>query len=464
MNTFMDNDFMLHNELSKKLYHEYAKNLPIIDYHCHLNPREIYENKPFSNLTDAWLSGDHYKWRLMRTYGIPEQQISGDASDELKFKAWAEVVPHMFGNPVFHFTQLELKTFFNITEMLSLDNYDKVYQHANDRLSKLTPQKIIELSYVETLCTTDDPVDTLEWHKLLIHDKSFKTQVLPAFRPDKAVNIELDSFFSWLSKLEQVTDLSIKSLADYEKALITRIEHFAKLGAKLSDHALDYLYFEHYESLDIINIFNKRIQRENLTEKEIGQFKTYMMTFFAKQYHLRNWVQQYHIGANRNVNKTMYAKFGPDTGFDAIHDQAIALPLQKLLDHLNSFDILPKTIIYTLNPNQFDIVIPLMQAYQDGSMKGKIQFGSAWWFSDSIDGMRKQMKALQNYGLFSSFIGMLTDSRSFLSYSRHDYFRRLLCQLVSEEVLNGYYPYDINRLGKLVEDIAYHNVKNYLAL
>lgn len=454
-------NFMLQNELAVKLYHEYAQSLPIIDYHCHLDPQVIFENKPFKNITQLWLSTDHYKWRMMRAYGISEEKITGDASDEEKFNAWSSVVPHMFGNPLYHWSHLELKSFFNIDLALSEKTSELIFKQSNKVIESLKPRDILDKFNIETICTTDDVVDVLKFHEDIKKENHLKTNILPTFRPDKGLDIESESFIEWVSKLGKIADIKINQLSDFKKALKNRIDYFDSLGCKLSDHALDMVVFEENDDVSVGHIFNKRLKNQPLTSFEAAQYKTNLMVFFGQAYSERKWVQQYHIGAYRNVNDKMFKKMGPDTGFDAIHDQNIIIPLSKLLNALNNLDALPKTILYTLNPNQYDMIIPLMQTFQDGTIKGKIQFGSAWWFLDNIDGMRRQMRALQSYGLFSNFVGMVTDSRSFLSYPRHDYFRRLLCQVISEEVINGFFPNDIEFLGKLVENISYYNAKEY---
>lgn len=457
---FIHDDFLLQNELAKKLYHDFAKDLPIIDYHCHLDPKTIFENKPFKNLTEVWLSGDHYKWRLMRAYGIDESYITGNQPDELKFNAWSKVVPNLFGNPVFHWSQLELKRYFNIDDLLTSDTSKDIYEKVNASLKTLKPIDIINQSQVEVICTTDDPADSLIWHQN-IKQENHNFKVLPTYRPDKAINIESAGFIDWLSTLGVATKLEITDLNQLKHALSVTVNHFSSLGTKLSDHALDLVQYEDATESEVSDILNKRFANKSLTLEEISKYKGYILVYLGGLYQEKNWVQQYHIGAFRNTNLKQFETLGPDTGFDAIYDQPIIAPLTKLLNALVKNNALPKTILYTLNPSHFDVIVPLMQAFQDGITQGKIQFGSAWWHLDNIDGMRKQMKALQSYGLFSSFVGMLTDSRSFLSYTRHEYFRRLLCQIISEEVLMGHYPNDINLLKKLVQDISYNNAKQY---
>jgi glucuronate isomerase len=461
MKSFIHDDFLLNNDVAKTLYHDFAKQVPIIDYHCHLDPKEIYEDKKFENLFDLWLSGDHYKWRLMRANGVTEDYITGNKPHYEKFLKWAEVVPYLIGNPLYHWTHFELKRYFQIDDLLSLDTAESIYNNVNKQLETLTARKLIEMSNVEIIVTTDDPIDSLVYHDKLREDKSFKTRVLPAFRPDKAINIELSWFQEWVLKLSKVVGYPLNSLESLKKALIERIDFFHEKGSRLSDHALDMVMYEKATEAEVKSIYLKAINHENLTKQEIRKYKGYMLTFLGQEYCKRDWVQQYHIGALRNVSERMLKNLGPDTGFDAINDGYIAKPLSQLLDALDSTASLPKTILYTLNPRDFEVVITMMQAFQGGGIPGKIQFGSGWWFLDTIDGMTKQLKALANNGLVSRFVGMLTDSRSFLSYPRHEYFRRLLCNIIAEEVVLGLFPNNTELLGKIVKDIAYYNAKSY---
>ena len=458
---FIHDDFLLTNEVSKKLYHNYAKKLPIIDYHCHLDPKEIFEDKKFRNLFEAWLSGDHYKWRLMRANGVSEDYITGDKPEFEKFMKWAEVVPLLIGNPLYHWTHFELRNFFGIHELLSPKTAASIYETVNKKLETLTARKLVEMSNVEVIGTTDDPVDSLEWHKKLAADDTFKTKVLPAFRPDKAVNIELDWFNDWVNKLASVVGYELNTLSDFEKALAERISYFNENGCRLSDHALDVIVYGDANAEEVAKTYSKARNNETLTKEEIASYKAHLLVFFGQQYHKYGWVQQYHIGAHRNLNTRRLNTLGPDTGFDAINDGLIAIPLAKLLDRLDGTDQLPKTILYTLNPRDFEVAITTMQAFQGDGIPGKIQFGSAWWFLDTIDGMTRQIKALGNNGLLARFVGMLTDSRSFLSYPRHEYFRRLLCNIIGSEVEKGLFPNDEDILSQIVEGISYRNAKDY---
>lgn len=461
MKPFINDDFLLHSDVAKKLYEEASKDLPIIDYHCHLSPQEIYEDKKFRNLFDVWLSGDHYKWRLMRANGVDEAFITGDKPDYEKFLKWAEVVPQLIGSPLYHWTHLELKHFFGIDKLLSLDTAKEIYDEVNEKLSTLTARKMIEMSNVETIVTTDDPVDDLSYHRLMSEDKTLKVKVLPAFRPDKAFNIELSWFTEWVNQLGNVVGNHIEKLDDLLDALEKRVEYFHNLGCRLSDHALDVVLYEDASIEEARSIFTKGYNQEKLTDLEVKKYKGFILVFLGKLYHKHNWVQQYHIGALRNNSKRMLNQIGPDTGFDSINDGLIAEPLSKLMNALDDTNQLPKTILYTLNPRDFEVAITLMQSFQGSGIPGKIQFGSAWWFLDTIDGMTNQIKALGNNGLLARFVGMLTDSRSFLSYPRHDYFRRLLCNIIGDEVVKGYFPNNEKVLKEIVANISYHNAKKY---
>ena len=460
----MGKTFQLENKTAILLYQKYAKEMPIFDYHCHLSAKEIYENRQFNNLTEVWVVdgnyGDHYKWRAMRANGIPERYITGNASAEDKFLKWAETVPYTIGNPLYHWTHMELKHFFGITKVLSPKTAQEIYYEANKRLETLTAREMITMSNVNVICTTDDPVDSLEWHLRLQDDKSFKTTVLPAFRPDKAINIELDWFSDWIDELGKVTKMIISSISDLLLALTKRIDFFHMVGCRLSDHALDEVVFVKTSEEEVAGIFLKGLRKEELTKSEIAKYKGFILVFLGREYAKRNWVQQYHIGALRNNSKRLLDELGPDTGFDAINDKAFANKLANLLDELDSTNSLPKTILYCLNPRDNEVLATIAGCFQ-GGIKGKIQFGSGWWFNDQKDGMIKQMTALSNMGLISGFIGMLTDSRSFMSYPRHDYFRRILCNMLGKLIENGEYPADIEFVGSIVQDICYNNAFNY---
>ena len=464
MREFMCDDFLLMTDTAKTLYHNYAKNMPIYDFHCHLNPKEIYENKKYKNITEVWLGGDHYKWRAMRSNGVDEKYITGDADDKEKFMKWAETIDECYGNPLFHWTHLELKRFFGIDLVLSKETAEEVWNLTNEKLAtdKFTARELIKMSNVKTLCTTDDPIDSLEYHIALKEDKSFDVIVNPAFRPDKGIRIEKDEFIPWFNRLEEIYGEKIDSIDKYTSALESRIEFFHQVGCRISDHALDPVVFEKGTKEEVNAILLKKLAGEELTEKEIKQFKTYVMIFLGKEYSKRKWVMQIHVGCIRNNSTRMFNKLGADTGYDAIDDELFLRALSKLLDTLDTTDELPKTIIYNLNPRDNEAIGTLIGCFQDGKTPGKIQFGSGWWFLDQKDGMTRQMTALANLGLLSRFVGMLTDSRSFLSYTRHEYFRRILCNLLGDWVERGELPNNIERLGKMVENICYNNVNNYI--
>ncbi len=461
MKPFMDDDFLLETETAKHLYHTYAKHMPIIDYHCHLEAKDIADNRSFSSIADVWLGGDHYKWRLMRANGIDEHYVTGDASDEEKFDAWAHTVPLLIGNPLYHWTHLELRKFFQIDDLLSPKTAKAIYQNVNGKLTNMKARTFVSMSHVETICTTNDPTDDLSHHERIQNDPSITFKVVPAFRPDKAIDIEKPWFHDWFKTLYSSSDKAILGIDDYLDVLEEKIDFFHAHGARLADHALDTIDYQACDLSSAADVFQKVLRHEPLSQSEIACFKTTMLERLATMYHARGWVQQYHIGALRNINSRAFHAYGPDKGFDAINDAGIAIPLSGLLNQIDQKGVLPKTILYTLNPADFEIAITIMQSFQDGKTAGKIQFGSGWWFLDTIDGMEKQIKALANNGLLARFVGMLTDSRSFLSYSRHDYFRRILCNVIGDEVERGRYPYDEETLAKIVEDISYGNAKRY---
>jgi glucuronate isomerase len=466
MKDFMDEDFLLDNEVAVKLFHEYASKMPIFDFHCHLNPKDIYEDKKFKNITEVWLYGDHYKWRLMRSNGVDEKYITGDADDYSKFLEFAKTMPMAIGNPVFHWTHLELQRYFGVNELLNEKTAPMIWEKVNAALnsSDFSVRNIIKKSNVKILCTTDDPTDSLEYHKLLRDDENFDVKVLPAFRPDKGINIERNGFRDWVKKLGEVSGKAIEDYQDYLDALNSRIEYFDSLGCRLSDHALDFVFYEESTKGKVNEIFKKALEGEELSEFEIDQYKTSVLQFLARKYKELGWAMQLHIAALRNTNTRMFRKLGPDTGYDAINDVDIAQKLAKLLDSLDLTGSLPKTILYTLNPKDNYVLATIMGCFQGEGIPGKMQFGSAWWFNDNIDGMREQMRTLANVGLLSKFVGMVTDSRSFLSYPRHEYFRRILCNLIGEWVDRGKVPYDLGLLGKIVQDISYNNAVNYFGV
>ncbi|TCT13829.1 D-glucuronate isomerase [Natranaerovirga pectinivora] len=466
MKLFMCENFLLNNKTAEELYHKYAKEMPLIDYHCHISPKEIAENKTYENITDIWLGGDHYKWRAMRALGIDESYITGDKPAKEKFMMWAKTMPYTIGNPLYHWTHLELKRFFGIDKILSPETAEEIWEEANKKLQsgELNVRNLIKMSNVTAICTTDDPVDSLEWHKKIKEDSTFDVSVTPTFRPDKAVNIELDWFVDWMNKLSDVVGKPLKDLNDLENALLERIEYFNKLGCFISDHALDIVVYEEATFEEANAIFKKGLKREPLTELEIKKYKGYMMVFFGRAYAKFGWAMQIHIGALRNNSARMLRELGPDTGFDSVNDATFAVDLSRLLNKLDDTNELPKTILYCLNPRDNELLATMAGNFQGGGIPGKIQFGSGWWFNDQKDGMERQMEALAQLGVLSTFIGMLTDSRSFLSYTRHEYFRRVLCNKLGTLVENGEYPANFEVLGKVVQDICYNNALNYFGL
>lgn len=461
MKEFLDKDFILDNETAKILYHDYAEKMPIFDFHCHLSCREIYEDKKFRSITEAWLGGDHYKWRLMREAGVDESYITGDKSDFEKFQKYAEVIPYTIGNPIYHWTHLELRRFFGINDILSPKTAEKIYNECNEKLKTLTARKLIENSDVKKLFTTEDPTDDLKWHKLLKEDKTFKTVVMTAFRPDKAINIELNGFKEYIESLGNAANVKIDGIDGLEAALKQRIDYFDSVGCVCSDHALDVVMYETATKDEVDAILKKVLAGGAPTRTETEKYKGYVLVYLGKQYNAHKWVQQYHIGALRNNSSRYMSLLGPDCGFDSIEDQPFAKKLGRIMDSLDLTDELPKTILYCLNPRDNEVLATMMNCFQKGGVTGKIQFGSAWWFNDQKDGMNKQMESLMQVGLISKFVGMLTDSRSFLSYTRHEYFRRILCNKLGTLIENGEYPCDIEFVGKIVEDVCYNNAVKY---
>ena len=461
MKKFMDKDFVLRNETAKTLYHDYAENMPIFDYHCHLPIQEIYEDRKFSNITECWLGGDHYKWRLMREMGVDESYITGDKDDYEKFLKYAEVMPYAIGNPIFHWTHLGLQRYFDINEILSPKTAKEIFDKCNEKLQTLTARKMITMSNVKRIFTTDDPIDDLRFHKLLKEDKSFEVEVVPAFRPDKAINIELPTYVPYIAKLADAANVKIDGIDSLCEALTKRIEFFDSVGCVCSDHALDVVMFAPATKEQVDKIVKKALGGDDLTQHEIEQYKGYILVHLGRQYARLHWVQQYHIGALRNNSARYMRELGPDTGFDAIEDRTFAKKLSMLLDTLDGTNELPKTILYCLNPRDNEVLATIMNCFQQAGVVGKMQFGSACWFNDQKDGMERQLTALSQLGLLSKFVGMLTDSRSFLSYTRHEYFRRIVCNMLGELIEEGEYPADIEFVGSVVQDICYNNAVNY---
>ncbi len=463
MKPFMDDDFLLSNETAKILYHNYAKKMPIIDYHCHINPQEIAEDRQFDTITQVWLGGDHYKWRQMRTNGIDEKFITGDASDYEKFEKWAATLQKAIGNPLYHWSHLELQRYFDYKKPLSPATAPEVWEVCNKKLAEpsMSVRNIIRQSNVETICTTDDPIDSLEWHKKIAEDDTFEVQVLPAWRPDKAMNLEKPEYLDYLDKLSAVSGVTINSFASLCEALKVRMAFFASMGCRVSDHALEYVMYKPATAEEIETIFAKRLAGQTPSALEELQFKTAFMNFVGKEYHRLGWVMQLHYGTKRDNNVFRYNQLGPDTGYDCINTYSSSAEMAAFLNSLNATDELPKTIIYSLNPTDNAAIGTVLGCFQDASCVGKIQQGSAWWFNDHKVGMTEQMTTLANLSLLANFVGMLTDSRSFLSYTRHEYFRRILCNLIGTWVENGEYPNDIEFLGQMVQDISYNNTKKY---
>ena len=463
MKKFMDENFLLSNTIAEKLYHDYSEKMPIIDYHCHINPKEILDNKQFTNITQVWLYGDHYKWRAMRSYGIDEKYISGDGSDYEKFLAWAKTISVAIGNPLYHWTHLELKRFFGIDEVLNEKTAPDIWEKVNTMLNSngFTVRELIKKSNVKVICSTDDPVDSLEYHLAIKEDKSFDVKVLPAFRPDKALGINKETFKEWFEKLQKAINGEIKTYDEYLEALKKRVEFFHEVGCRVSDNALDFVPVGNASIEEVRKIFTKVLTEGQVSFEDENKFRVFTLKYLGKLYNDLNWTMQLHMNCVRDNNTKMFKKIGPDTGFDSLNDTEVAIPLSRLLDALNVEEALPKTIIYSLNSNDNATIGTLIGCFQGDNIKGKIQFGSAWWFNDHKLGMEEQIKSLANLGLLSAFVGMLTDSRSFLSYTRHEYFRRILCNVIGEWVENGEFPNDMDTLGKIVADISYNNAEKY---
>ena len=465
--TYMNEDFLLQNEMASYLYHEHAKKMPIYDYHCHLPAAQIAEDKRFDNLTQIWLYGDHYKWRAMRTNGIDEKYITGDASDYEKFQKWAQTVPSCIRNPLYHWTHLELKKPFGITDkLLDPDTAGEIYEACSEMLKTpaFSVRNLMRSWNVKLVCTTEDPTDTLD-HHAAIRKSGFEIAIHTAWRPDKAMAAGNPKLFNaWTDKLAALTNANIRDFDSFLAAIRKRQDYFHANGCRLSDHGLERIYAADYTESEIKDIFQTLRTGKSVNPQQIDKFKSAMLYELCLMNAEKGWVQQFHLGVLRNNNSRMFAKLGPDTGYDSIGDFDLAAPMVKLFDRLDSQNKLCKTIIYNINPKDNEILATMLGNFQDGVTPGKMQFGSAWWFLDQMDGMTKQMNALSNMGLLSRFVGMLTDSRGFLSYARHEYFRRILCNLLGEEVEKGFWPDDRELLGKMVEDIAYTNARNYFTM
>lgn len=461
---FIHDDFLLQSDEARALYHDYAREMPIIDYHCHLPPAEIAGDKRFADMTDVWLAGDHYKWRAMRSNGVAEWYCTGDAPSRETFDQWAATMPHLLRNPLYHWTQLELARYFGITDLLAPQTADAIWEVGNARLAdpEFSARGLMKMSNVVLVCTTDDPCDSLEHHQSVAADPEFDIHVRPTWRPDKGMAVEsADAFNAWVDRLAEAADVAIGDFAAYVEALRKRHAFFHNVGCRLSDHGVETLYAEDYTDAEIAVMFDKVRGGSELDRDDILKFKSAMLVLFGEMDAEKDWTQQFHYGALRNNNTKMFEKLGPDIGFDSILDVEVARPLSRLLDRLHRRDKLARTILYNLNPRDNELLVTMCGNFQDGSIPGKIQHGSGWWFLDQMDGMRRQMESLSQLGLLSRFVGMLTDSRSFLSYTRHEYFRRILCNMLGDDMQKGIIPHDMALVGAMVERISYKNAAAY---
>ncbi len=463
MKKFMDKDFLLDTDTAKKLFHDFAENMPVCDYHCHLNPKEIFENKPPESITELWLSGDHYKWRAMRSCGVEEKYCTGDATDREKFQKFAYTLQYCIGNPLYHWAHIELQRYFGIDTPLNAKTADDIFDRANDAVKNgdFRPQSLIMKSNVKVVCTTDDPVDDLKYHKLLKDVTDFDCKVLPSFRPDKALNAHLDGFADYINTLAKAADVEIKSYKDVIAALLKRVDYFDSVGCRVSDQAFDYPPYAVAEEDEIDEIFSRAMKGEKITLAECDKYRTPILLALGEKYHDLGWAMEIHIGAMRNNNTLMFNRLGADTGFDSVGDCEIAQPLSRFLDALNVKDKLPKTILFNLNDKDNTVLGTMLGNFQSSDAESKVQFGPAWWFLDTMDGMTNQMKTLGNLGVLGKFVGMETDSRSFTSYGRHEYFRRIMCALLGRWVEDGWYAYDEDILKEIVQGISYNNAIKY---
>ncbi len=463
MKKFMDKDFLLDTDTAKKLFHDFAENMPVCDYHCHLNPKEIFENKPPESITELWLSGDHYKWRAMRSCGVEEKYCTGDATDREKFQKFAYTLQYCIGNPLYHWAHIELQRYFGIDTPLNAKTADDIFDRANDAVKNgdFRPQSLIMKSNVKVVCTTDDPVDDLKYHKLLKDVTDFDCKVLPSFRPDKALNAHLDGFADYINTLAKAADVEIKSYKDVITALLKRVDYFDSVGCRVSDQAFDYPPYAVAEEDEIDEIFSRAMKGEKITLAECDKYRTPILLALGEKYHDLGWAMEIHIGAMRNNNTLMFNRLGADTGFDSVGDCEIAQPLSRFLDALNVKDKLPKTILFNLNDKDNTVLGTMLGNFQSSDAESKVQFGPAWWFLDTMDGMTNQMKTLGNLGVLGKFVGMETDSRSFTSYGRHEYFRRIMCALLGRWVEDGWYAYDADILKEIVQGISYNNAIKY---
>ncbi|PJG84157.1 glucuronate isomerase [Caviibacterium pharyngocola] len=465
MKPFMCEDFLLSNDISRELYHQYAKEQPIFDYHCHLSPKDIAENRQFNNLTEIWLEGDHYKWRALRSAGVEEHFITGKASDYEKYQVWAKTVPLCIGNPIYHWTHLELRRPFGIQNTLFNEKSAvEIWHKCNEMLQQpeFSARGIMQQMNVKLVGTTDDPIDDLSYHAKIAQDPDFDIAVVPSWRPDKIFKIELVGFNDYIAQLGAVADVEIRDFDSLKKAILKRLDHFDFYGCKSADHGIEILRFAPIpDEKELDRILSQRLNNQPISELQIAQFSTAVLVWLGQEYHKRQWVMQMHIGALRNNNTRMFKLLGADSGFDSIGDRLFAENLSRLLDAMDQMDQLPKTILYCLNPRDNEMIGSMIGNFQGGGIAGKIQFGSGWWFNDQKDGMERQLQQLSQLGLLSQFVGMLTDSRSFLSYTRHEYFRRILCEMFGKWVVNGEVPNDLELLGNMVKNICYHNAKAY---
>ncbi len=463
MKKFMDKDFLLNSETAKTLFFNHADKMPIIDYHCHINPQEIYEDRKFENITQVWLGGDHYKWRVMRACGYDEELVTGSADPREKFRAWAASLSRAVGNPLYHWSHLELQRYFGFEGALTAANADEVFDLCNKKLQEagMSVRGLIEQSNVKAICTTDDPIDSLEWHKKIAEDPTCKVQVLPAWRPDKGVNIDKAGFVEYIAKLADAAGMKIATVADVKAAFVKRLDHFEAMGCCASDHGIDYVVYSPASDAELDAILAKALSGQAVTQEEADKYKTSLLRFFAAEYARRNWVMQIHYGAIRNNNPPMFEKLGPDTGYDAVNNHNCGEALSGLLGSFAKEGNVPKMVLYSLNESDNEVLSTIGGCFTKAGVKTQIQLGSAWWFNDNKVGMIKQLTDYANLNVLGNFIGMLTDSRSFLSYTRHEYFRRILCNLIGEWVENGEYPADMETLGKLVEDISYNNTVEF---
>lgn len=464
MKKFMDEDFLLESETAKTLFHDYAEKMPIVDYHCHIQPQEIAENRQFDNIAQVWLGGDHYKWRLIRSNGTPESKITGkESSDREKFQEFAKAIPKAVGNPLYHWTHLELKRFFDCDITLNESTAEKIWDLCNKKLrtSEMSVQGIISNSNVKLICTTDDPADSLKWHKKIRDDGSCSAKVVPAMRPDAIMRIDAEGYSDYVVKLGKIAEIEIKTINDIRQALKKRMNYFGDMGCRVTDHALEYVFYNPADDAKINTIIAKALKNEKISNDETEKYQTVLLTFLASEYSKRDWTMQIHYSALRNNNSNMYSKLGPDTGFDCLATYNCAEGIVAFLDSLNKNNILPKTIFYSLNPADNTMIGSVIGSFQGPGVFGKIQQGASWWFNDSKYGIVNQLTNIANLSILGNILGMVTDSRSFLSYPRHEYYRRILCNFIAKLVENGEYPNDIDYLGKLVQNISYYNAKKY---